>query len=135
MKNPQAVLDVLEFYTDTQKQQSQDDMVWSKFSKATPTSPTPGHGGFSKSGHPMQPLPGLTEVARMQRPGTADKQQSQPPGRPPIPQSSSSSSEGRPTASPAPPVAPRPQHTLSIYSVDKQSGSFCIFDKVYLLKD
>jgi hypothetical protein len=123
MKHPQAILKVLDFYTDDKKQ---ENAVWEKFRRTTLTE-KPDLVSISKqlaSGdvQPPQP-PSSSPSSRARRELQQQRLSTQyRPGALYRNEPLESSKKG------PPPVAPRPQHTLSIMSMDvpKESSGYAL---------
>lgn len=103
LKNPQAVLDVLDFYTQGVK----NDFQWAtKSFNGSSGPPSTGHNSPPNARHPPMPS-GPVPPPRINESGAGRYEHTRPP--PPVP----GGKKDKP-----PPIAPRPQHTMSIYSTD-----------------
>eukprot|EP01137_Pigoraptor_chileana_P036325 Opistho-2@31714 len=135
-KNPQAVLDVLDFYTDANKDKDAAD-IGGKFMKFTGGSAASGNppppqkspavlkgsitstGGSASPATPSSPLPpALNRDAKPKTSFVGGSVSGSSPLKPPGVAPTASATAAAAAKKPPPPIAPRPEHTLSIMTKD-----------------
>ncbi|KAI9136066.1 kinase-like domain-containing protein [Paraphysoderma sedebokerense] len=105
--HPQAVLDIIGFYSDAQKE-AKGNVVWTKFKYGEP---------YSSDNHPTVEMHPPQPSRPTPPPPLPDKYATSPPPPQPIPPPPPSIATTTPEKK-RPPVPARPAHTLSIYSTD-----------------